>query len=84
MKNWLTSQIAKREAEFKEAIQKSEREIMSSFAFKKDLPLGMKDDKVIAHSTMSETMNLLGDHVQINYVTEFEGKDMDDTNKKLR
>jgi hypothetical protein len=46
---------------------------MSSFAFKKDLALG-----AVAHSSLSETMSLEGDHVVINYDTEFEGADLNE------
>jgi hypothetical protein len=53
IKKWMTLQIAQREQEFKMALQRSEREIMSSFAFKKDLPMG-----ATAHSSLSETMTL--------------------------
>ena len=52
---------------------------MSSFAFKKDLALG-----AVAHSSLSETMNLEGDHVVINYDTEFEGADINELSKKMR
>jgi len=52
---------------------------MSSFAFKKDLPMG-----ATAHSSLSETMNLQGDHVVINYETEFQGAELNDIQKKMR
>mmetsp|Transcript_10085 Transcript_10085/g.17006 ORF Transcript_10085/g.17006 Transcript_10085/m.17006 type:complete len:394 (+) Transcript_10085:720-1901(+) len=52
---------------------------MSSFAFKKNLPLGAK-----AHSTLSETMALEGDHVIINYNTEFDGVDLSQIEKSMR
>lgn len=37
VQKWLTDSLTSREAEFKTAAQLSEREIMSSFAFKKEL-----------------------------------------------
>ena len=52
---------------------------MSSFAFKKDLALG-----AVAHSSLSETMSLEGDHVVINYDTEFEGADLGELTQKMR
>ena len=52
---------------------------MSSFAFKKDLPMG-----ATAHSSLSETMNLQGDHVVINYETEFQGAELNEIQKKMR
>ena len=63
----------------RDVIQKSEREIMSSFAFKKNLPLGAS-----AHSSMSETMALDGEHVVINYVTEFDGVDLKEVASSMR
>ena len=75
----MTLQIAQRENEFKTALQSAERQIMSSFAFKKDLALG-----AVAHSSLSETMSLEGDHVVINYDTEFEGADLNELSQKMR
>jgi hypothetical protein len=46
---------------------------MSSFAFKKDLPMG-----ATAHSSLAETMAIEGDHVVISYDTEFEGADLNE------
>jgi len=71
VKKWMNAEMSKREGEFKAALQKSEREIMSSFAFKKNMPMGAS-----AHSTMSETMVLDGEHIVVNYVTEFDGIDL--------
>jgi hypothetical protein len=45
---------------------------MSSFAFKRNMDFGTS-----AHSSLSETMQLKGDHVEISYLTEFNGKDLD-------
>lgn len=45
---------------------------MSSFAHKRELSYGGS-----YHSSMSETMQLVNEHVQINYMTEFESKDLD-------
>lgn len=44
---------------------------MSSFAFKKEFITGGT-----AHSSLSETMSLDGDHVISSYLTEFEGPDL--------
>lgn len=52
---------------------------MSSFAFKKDLPMG-----ATAHSSLAETMAIEGDHVVINYDTEFEGADLNELSQKMR
>ena len=52
---------------------------MASFAFKKELTSGAK-----AHATMSEAMSLEGDHVAIQYTTEFEGMDLGVLSHKLR
>jgi hypothetical protein len=53
-------------------MQLAEVQIMSSFSHKKELSYGGS-----SHSSMSETMQLVNDHVQINYMTEFESKDLD-------
>jgi hypothetical protein len=52
---------------------------MASFAFKKELNSGAK-----AHATMSEAMSLEGDHVAIQYTTEFEGMDLGVLSHKMR
>lgn len=67
IKKWLTASLAEREADFKIAMQLSEREIMSSFAFRKELG----DSK--AHSSLSEALNVDDNNVIISYHTEFEG-----------
>ena len=72
IKKWMINQIKTRENDFKEQLQKTEREIMSSFAFKRNMAFGTS-----AHSSLSETMQLRGDHVEISYLTEFNGKDLD-------
>ena len=56
--------MAQREKEFKLAMQISEREIMQSFAFQKDISMNTS-----AKSSLSETMGLDGDHVKISYNT---------------
>ena len=61
VKKWMKREISQREKDFKIALQKSEREIMSSFAFKKEI-----GNDATAHSTLSETMQIDGDHVLIN------------------
>ena len=53
---------------------------MSSFAFQTKVPM----TEATATSSLSETMNLKGDHVLVNYLTEFEGKDMSDLAKSMR
>ena len=75
----MTSQIAQREKEFKLAMQLSEREIMQSFAFKKEI-----SNNASAHSTLSETMSLDENHVLISYHTDFDGVDLNDLKKKVR
>ena len=75
----MKEQIKKREVEFKVALQKSEREIMNTFAFKQELPYGKS-----AHATLGETMNLVGDHIVISYNTVFEGSDLKNVSKKMR
>jgi len=52
---------------------------MASFAFKQEISGGKA-----AHATMSEAMSLEGDHVVIQYTTEFEGADLSDLSHKLR
>eukprot|EP00356_Strombidium_inclinatum_P013346 CAMPEP_0170482128 /NCGR_PEP_ID=MMETSP0208-20121228/2281_1 /TAXON_ID=197538 /ORGANISM="Strombidium inclinatum, Strain S3" /LENGTH=692 /DNA_ID=CAMNT_0010754929 /DNA_START=16 /DNA_END=2091 /DNA_ORIENTATION=- len=79
VKKWMAKQMMQRESEFKAALQQTEREIMSSFAFKKTMPLG-----TTAHSSLSETMTLEGDNIVINYVTEFTGLDLNELQKGMR
>ena len=52
---------------------------MSSFAFKQQLPMG-----ATATSSLGETMSLVGDHIVINYATEFEGAELNEISKKMR
>lgn len=52
---------------------------MSSFAFKQRLPLG-----TTAHSSLSETMQLVDDHIVISFDTEIEGPDMAELTQKVR
>lgn len=60
-------------------MQVSEREIMKTFAFKKEIT-----NNAAAHSTLSETMSLDESHALISYHTEFEGKDLKDMKKSMR
>lgn len=53
---------------------------MSSFAFQTKVPM----TDATASSSLSETMSLKGDHVLVNYLTEFEGADMSDLAKSMR
>ena len=66
-RKWLMAHASQFEKDFQIAMQASEREIMSSFAFKKDLKHGAK-----IHSTMGETITLEGDHIIIQYSNELE------------
>ena len=79
----MTSQMAERESQFKSALQKVEREVMRSFAFKKEISYGIAGD-VVAHSTLSEVMSLEGDHIVISFITNFEGIDLRNMEKNLR
>lgn len=79
IKKWMTESLSEREKDFKLQMQISERQIMQSFAFKKEIT-----NNAAAHSTLSETMALDDDHLLISYQTEFEGKDLDPIKKKLR
>jgi hypothetical protein len=72
IKKWMKEEISLREKDFKIALQKSEREIMKSFAFKQEI-----NYNTVAHSSLSETMALEGDHITISFDTLFEGPDLD-------
>ena len=37
-----------------------------------------------ASSSLGETMTLVGDHIVINYATEFEGAELNEITKKMR
>ena len=71
IKKWMKKEITNREKDFKIALQKSERDVMNSFAFKQEIHHGS-----VAHSTLSETMALEGDHVTLTFDTTFEGPDL--------
>ena len=73
IKNWMKKQISIREYDFKAALQKSEREIMNSFSLKQNI-----NYNTVAHSSLSETMALEGDHITISFDTSFEGPDLDE------
>lgn len=79
IKKWLTDSLKEREEDFKLQMQFSERQIMQTFAFKKEI-----NENAAAHSSLSETMNLDDDHVYISYHTEFEGKDLEPIKGKMR
>lgn len=61
---------------------------MSSFAFKKDIQFNEKVGKALgkstAHSSLSETMTLTSDHIIVNYMTEYEGRDLQKLSKSMR
>lgn len=78
IKKWMNERILNLEKEFKIAMQQSERQIMSSFGFKKEMV------QMTAHSTLSETMSLDGDHVTIAYDTKFGGQDISKMKQKMR
>lgn len=75
----MKERISTREANFKTSLQKVEREIMSTFAFERNMALGTK-----IQSTMTETMTLEGDYVVMKYATEFDGADLREIAKKIR
>jgi len=52
---------------------------MDTFAFKHEIT-----NSATAHSSLSETMSLDSDHVQLSYNTKFEGKDLNPIKQKLR
>lgn len=79
IKKWLTDSLKEREDDFKIQLQLSERQIMQSFAFKKEIT-----DTATAHSSLSETMSLDNDHALISYHTEFSGTDLDPIKSKMR
>lgn len=88
IKKWLTGQLSLREKDFFRELQRSEREIMATFAFKKDVnlnkPIGELLGKKTAHSSLSEQMKLEDDHIIVNYMTEFEGADLKETSRSMR
>jgi hypothetical protein len=76
----MKTQIKAREDDFKVAMQVSEREIMQSFAFKRDLKYGAE----MTHS-LGETITLVGDHIVLAYNTEIEGgNDVKESKQLLR
>ena len=79
IKKWLNSEMTKREQEFKLAMQISEREIMSSFAFQQKVTLD-----ATATSTLSETMQLSDEHALLSYHTDFNGPDLREIKRAMR
>ena len=79
IKTWMKSQMLHREREFKAALQRAEREIMRSFAFKKEISyaLGLAGN-ITAHSTLSELMYLEDDFIVISFNTDFHSEDLSD------
>lgn len=61
---------------------------MATFAFKKEIVLNKEIGQMLgsstAHSSLSEQMKLQGDHIVINYMTEFESTDLSTTSKSMR
>lgn len=60
-----------READFKSRLQTTEREIMDSFKFTKKIA-----DGKAASSSLSEAMSLKGEHIVLQWTTEYQGKDL--------
>lgn len=79
VKKWMKDSIRAREGDFKQALQVAEKQVMSSFKFKKNLAFGKA-----ASSSLAESMKLQGDHVMLSWLTEYEGKDLANVAKKLR
>ena len=52
---------------------------MNSFAFKQEIHHGS-----VAHSTLSETMALEGDHVTVTFDTVFEGPELKHVKQQMR
>lgn len=52
---------------------------MKSFAFKQEV-----NYNTVAHSSLSETMALEGDHITISFDTLFEGPDLDQVKSQMR
>ena len=80
--------MSQREKDFFRELQRSEREIMATFAFKKEIKLNEVMGEALgtktAHSSLSEQMKLEDDHIIINYMTEFEGADLRETSRAMR
>lgn len=67
------------EGDFKKALEKAEKEVMSSFRHKKKISLNS-----YATSSLSEAMNLKGDHMVLEWLTEYEGTDLSSYSKNMR
>jgi hypothetical protein len=61
---------------------------METFTFKKDIELSEKVTNLLgksaAHSSLSEVIKLENDHVILDYITSFEGVDLQDISKSMR
>lgn len=52
---------------------------MDSFQFKKNIDVGKA-----ASASLSEQMALKGDHIVLQWLTEYQGKDLSSISKKMR
>lgn len=61
---------------------------MGTFAFKKEIALtqtmGDLMGKKTAHSSLGEVMKLEGEHIVLEYLTEFEGADLQYSSQTMR
>lgn len=61
---------------------------MQTFAFKKEIKLndqvGAALGSKTAHSSLSEVMKINKDHIQLEYITEFEGADLKEISRSMR
>jgi Ran GTPase-activating protein (RanGAP) involved in mRNA processing and transport len=80
----MQSNLKLREEQFHKELQRSFMEIMETFAFKKEIKLSQAWTGTAAHSSLSEVMKLDGDHVILDYVTTFEGADLQDISRSMR
>jgi hypothetical protein len=71
MKKWLKDSLSTQETNMKISLQVSEREIMTSFAFKKELR------GTTGHSSLNEAITIDENNVLVSYTTEFEGDNLE-------
>lgn len=75
-------------------MQKAEREIISSFAYRKNISLPFGDiseeldsvvgSKAVAHYSLARKIRLTEDYMEVDFKTEYEGRDLADIENKLR
>ena len=69
VKKWLTAQLIKRQDDFKQSIQKAEKNMWQSFPFSSKV---LGSDSLHINTSLSEPMKLHGDYLHASFINEFD------------